>query len=260
MPIDAAHTGDVLGVDLRPDGKVLATASTDTSAKVWDAASGRLLSTHLGHRGGVQAVAFAPTGSAIATAGDDSTVRLWRPIGGRELEAMPAMAGKVHGVAYSPDGSRLAAADDAGMVTIWDSQSGEQVTTFRADPTKVFAVAYGPKGEVVATGGADGIVRAVGPDDGHVARFALRTRPVRCGAWPSPRTARCWRAPAATARSDSGTGRRDARSANAPEGGQRTDQRRRDLPGRLRGGQREQRGRGDGLGYRHRQGAAPARR
>ena len=92
----------MLGVDLRPDGKVLATASTDGTAKVWDAASGRLLSTHLGHRGGVQAVAFAPTGSAIATAGDDGTVRLWRPIGGRELEAMPAMAGKVHGGRLQP--------------------------------------------------------------------------------------------------------------------------------------------------------------
>ena len=43
------HTGGVNSVAWSPDGKRLATASDDETAKVWDAASGKELLTLKGH-------------------------------------------------------------------------------------------------------------------------------------------------------------------------------------------------------------------
>jgi WD40 repeat protein len=61
-----------------PDGKSLATGSTDSTAKLWSLTIKQEVATLKGHRAAVEAVAFSSDGSTLATASGDSTVRLWR--------------------------------------------------------------------------------------------------------------------------------------------------------------------------------------
>ena len=60
-----------------PDGKRLATASYDHTAKVWDAESGKELLTLRGHSDNVYGVAFSPDGKRLATASGDGTVQVY---------------------------------------------------------------------------------------------------------------------------------------------------------------------------------------
>ena len=60
-----------------PDGKRLATASSDQSAKVWDAASGQDLFTFKGHTLYVNSVAWSLDGKRLATASSDGTVQIY---------------------------------------------------------------------------------------------------------------------------------------------------------------------------------------
>ena len=62
-----------------PDGLLLATASRDETARVWDPATGGCLRTLPGRRrhGSVYGVAFSPDGHLLATASGDGAARLW---------------------------------------------------------------------------------------------------------------------------------------------------------------------------------------
>ena len=63
------------GVAFSPDGRLLATASTDKTARLWDPATGDCVRTLTGHAAGVRGVAFSPDGR-LATASLDRTARV----------------------------------------------------------------------------------------------------------------------------------------------------------------------------------------
>jgi len=82
-----AHTSQVLGIVFSPEDNLIATASEDGTAKIWDADSGKKLLTLLGHNQPVLGVAFNPSGSRLATASTDGTVKVWDVTHSQVLEA-----------------------------------------------------------------------------------------------------------------------------------------------------------------------------
>jgi uncharacterized protein (TIGR03067 family) len=84
------HNEMVFGVTFSPDGKRLASTSTE-SVKVWDAATGQESVTLKGH---AISVAFSPDGKRLASAGVD--VKVWDAVTGQELLTLQeAPVGKV---------------------------------------------------------------------------------------------------------------------------------------------------------------------
>lgn len=71
------HTGRVEAIAIAPDGTWLATASSDTTVRLWRA-DGRPMSLLEGHTARVNALAIAPDGTWLATASNDRTLRIWR--------------------------------------------------------------------------------------------------------------------------------------------------------------------------------------
>lgn len=60
------------------DSRFIATASKDTTIKVWDAKKCSLVSDLPGHQDEVYAIDWAPVGDKIGSAGKDKMVRIWR--------------------------------------------------------------------------------------------------------------------------------------------------------------------------------------
>jgi tetratricopeptide (TPR) repeat protein len=64
-------------VAFRPDGKAVLTGSHDSTARLWDTATGKPIGPPLAHHREVVSVAFSPDGKAVLTGSSDRTARLW---------------------------------------------------------------------------------------------------------------------------------------------------------------------------------------
>lgn len=156
------HTGYLWSVELSPDGKMLASASSDHTARLWDLAAGHEVHTLSGAAtGNVRCVAFSPDGKLLVSASDDAagTIKLWDPATGGELRTLTEHADSVVSVAFSPDGKTLASASHDRTAKLWDLATGKEIHTLLGHTNHVYSVAFSPDGSKLATGGNDGTVR-----------------------------------------------------------------------------------------------------
>jgi WD40 repeat protein len=73
----AGHSDAITAIASSPDGRYLAAASDDGTARVWNASSGQLISVLSGGGGPVSGVSFGPDSQFALTVAQSGTVRVW---------------------------------------------------------------------------------------------------------------------------------------------------------------------------------------
>jgi WD40 repeat protein len=119
------HGAAVGRVAFSGDGKRVVSVSGDHTARVWDVAAKRELSTLRGDaKGGFGVAALNAAGDRVLTAGTakDFTVRLWETATGRELHRWQDAQGTVLGLQFSPDGQTTMAWGADGVARLRRAQ------------------------------------------------------------------------------------------------------------------------------------------
>lgn len=156
----AGHTAEVLASAADASSRVLATAGSDKTVRLWDISNPQNvteLGTLTGHTDVVNAVAFGPDGT-LATAGNDKSVRLWDVRERREIGVLNGHTGTINAVAFGPDGT-LATASNDRTIRLWDVRDRRQIASLAGHTGGVRALAVSPDGATIVSGGNDKTVR-----------------------------------------------------------------------------------------------------
>ena len=158
LPVTAAtkvligHVGEVESVIFSPNGRRLASGSSDETIKLWDLASGSLLRTLHGGAIFPGDLAFSPDGRLLASGSFYKIVELWDPESGRLIRTLRGHTASVVSVVFSPDGRQLASASLDKTIKLWDPETGNLQWTIRG--VDVASVVFSPDGrQLVSFGG-----------------------------------------------------------------------------------------------------------
>ncbi|MEM7535423.1 MAG: WD40 repeat domain-containing protein [Chloroflexota bacterium] len=167
-----AHDGAIWALHVCPDGRLMASSSSDQTIRLWDMTAHNeqqgeigFLQTLRGHEGPVGTVCFSPTAPILASGSGDSTIRLWdvsEPANtekNRAIKTLQGHASWVNSICFHPDGQRLASGSADHTVCLWDISSGEQLMSLEGHTDRVWSVCFTPNGQHLASGSADGTIK-----------------------------------------------------------------------------------------------------
>lgn len=109
--------GDVMGVAFHPRSAQLATTGYDGQLRMWNAATGEVVTEWSAHADWAFGVAYLPAGDQLVSWGRKGQICLWNTDGQlvREFQADDDVAS----VAVSPEGELLAACTASGQLKLW---------------------------------------------------------------------------------------------------------------------------------------------
>lgn len=124
-----AHEDVILDMDLSPDGRLLATASADRLAKIWEldlseetddsktenAPKSRLMEAHSGQ---VWSIAFHPDGKSLITGSGDQEIKVWDVEVAAPTQSIQRISSGVTGVGWLDDGKEIFAICEDGAPRI----------------------------------------------------------------------------------------------------------------------------------------------
>src|SRR5262249_6209254 len=146
------------------DGETFLTGSTDKTARLWDAVTGRPIGLPLIHQSALHSAAFSSDGKLLTTS-DASAVRVWA-VRVREVQPyQPTRLVLEHTSSCSPaalsrDGKIILTGCTDGTVWLWDAAPGHPLIPPRTEHNqRIRAVAFSPDGKIALAGSDDKTAR-----------------------------------------------------------------------------------------------------
>jgi hypothetical protein len=146
------HDNPLTSVSFSPNGKWVVTASTDSdsSARVWDAQTGKPVGHPMKHNGSVNSASFSPDGNHVLTASDDTLARIWDAQTGEPIGQSMKHDDRVDSAFFSMDGKWVVTAS-GNAARVWDAQTGQPTSLPMNGGGRTKSARLSPDGKWVVT-------------------------------------------------------------------------------------------------------------
>jgi WD40 repeat protein len=177
------HSGKVTSVNFSPDSKILASASSDGSVKLWKLDRKEIILPKKISPAKKEIsftekenlfifndnVSFSPDGKLIVFSSSGGWVTLCSK-DGKELKTFIAHNTGVTGISFSPDGKTFATAgQEDKTIKLW-SLNGSEIKTLKVD-SNVESISFSPDGKLLATFSGDNTIKFWSKDGKELQTF-----------------------------------------------------------------------------------------
>lgn len=152
------ESGFIHDAQFSPDGKLLATGSSDHSLRLWDTVTGLSAGPPLAHSGWIFSAQFSQDGQRLLTASSDKQARIWDLATMKAIVATREHGDQVFSVTFLPGEEMFLASTRDGQITAWDASFGKMIAPARQIPGMIYQLSHnGPSSRVIASGNSDSI-------------------------------------------------------------------------------------------------------
>jgi toxoflavin biosynthesis protein ToxC len=141
-----------------PDGRFLASAGSDYTARLWEVPSLRLKTVFDAHSDDVEMVSFDPTGSFVATCSRDRTLAIF-DLSGHILSQLKGHSDDVLSVGWDTVSGHVLSSSDDGTIKRWNPLTGALIESIELDGVQTDTLAITEAGAIFAGNDSGEIIR-----------------------------------------------------------------------------------------------------
>lgn len=138
------HLMGVTGLSYNPNKHILATASDDSTWKLWTIPNGELIMSGEGHQDWLGDCCFHPTNQFIATCSGDGEVKVWDIINAKSAISFNEHPQSAWAVDYHHTGDFLLSCSMDHTIKLWDMNVPKSRFTYRGHVDSVNSVQFQP--------------------------------------------------------------------------------------------------------------------
>ena len=158
MDRPSIHGVPIFWQEFTGDGRLVLSRAGDSSARIWETATGRPVGPPIG-AGNARDAHFSPDGRLVVAAGGDGQARLWNS-DTRQLDGPALRHGGVLNVArFSPDGSRIVTGSEEGTAWLWETATRRPIQPLPRHDGPIIGAAFSPDGRLIVVHDRRGTAR-----------------------------------------------------------------------------------------------------
>ena len=149
------HRAPITSVAIHPKYSILASASEDTTVKIWDYETAQYERTLKGHTGAITSVSFDATGVYLATSSTDMSAKIWDLSTYTCIKTLKGHDHTLSSVQFTPSSDQVLTCSRDQTIKYWEISTGYCVKTLSGHTDWVKCISINKDGQLLASAGYD---------------------------------------------------------------------------------------------------------
>ncbi|KAH3670652.1 hypothetical protein OGAPHI_001167 [Ogataea philodendri] len=174
-----AHDKMIHSIDISPNNDLLATASHDKNAKIWDLQAGETVGVLKGHKRPVYDITFCAYDRLVVTGSGDQMAKVWSLDDLTCVKTFQGQANAIQRVSFLAKNQFVVGAGADGLIKVWEVSSGTCVQTLDNHDNRIWALCLKNDGNEFVSADADGAITVWQDNTEEVQELEAENRKLR---------------------------------------------------------------------------------